>query len=71
MELNFLERESVLLSRFYFFSLSVFALDSSPRAPRRYNFVTPEQFKAFSGKGSMLEFGERNGVYYGTLKVLW
>jgi hypothetical protein len=52
-----------------FVSLFVFALGSSPRAPHRYNFVTPEQFKAFSDKGSMLEFGERNGVYYGTLKV--
>jgi len=36
---------------------------------KEYNFVTSEQFTAFVEKGSMLEFGERNGVFYGTLKV--
>lgn len=46
------------------------------RAPRKgevngreYNFVTKEQFESYIEQDQMLEYGTRNGIYYGTLKL--
>jgi len=36
---------------------------------REYNFVSHDQFQQYINKEQMLEYGEKNGVFYGTLKV--
>lgn len=45
------------------------------RAPRpgekngvHYNFVTKEEFESYIQADALLEYGEKNGIYYGTLK---
>lgn len=34
-----------------------------------YNFVSIEAFQGYIAADKMLEYGERNGTYYGTMKV--
>jgi len=34
-----------------------------------YHFVTSEEFKRYIADGKMMEYGQKNGVYYGTLKL--
>jgi len=36
---------------------------------REYNFVSRDQFEQYIQNDKMLEYGEKNGVFYGTLKV--
>lgn len=36
---------------------------------REYNFVSRDQFMLYIDNDQMLEYGEKNGVYYGTLKI--
>jgi len=33
---------------------------------RHYNFITRDQFKKMQQQGRFIEWGERNGVFYGT-----